>query len=212
MFYGQRLEDQKIYELLGGGSIHRNGFYIDVGAWSADVESVTKFFYDELNFSGINIEPVEKLYDQIVVARPRDINLCCAVGPKNDVAVMQVVCNQDQITGLSTLHKRNSESARSGRNSYEQRVDVFTLEYICDRYAYGQTIDFLKIDVEGFEKEVIYSGNWTKFRPKVLCIEATIPLTQIKSDEWHAYVLSICKYKFEGFDGLNNFYSRREGW
>ncbi len=208
MFYGQRLEDKKIRELLGEND---PGFYIDIGAWSADVESVTRHFYDR-GWNGINIEPVEKLYDQFVISRPRDINLCCAVGPKNDVQVMQVVCNQDQITGLSTLHKKNSTKAMEGRNSYEQRVDVFTLEYICDRYAYGQTIDFLKIDVEGFEGDVIRSGNWSKYRPKVLCIEATVPLTNIKCDSWDGYVRALCGYKFVCFDSLNNFYVRQEGW
>ncbi|SRR6266567_9486627 len=212
MFYGQRQEDQKICELLGGENIHREGFYIDVGAWDPNKESVTRFFYEELGFTGINIEPVTRLWNNFYPARAKDINLNCAIGKNIGKQTMKVVCNGHEITGLSTLHKQNSDNACAGRNSYEQDVEVFTLESICDTWAQGIEIDFLKIDVEGYEAEVIYSGNWAKYRPKVLCIEATVPLSDVKSDSWDSYVRVICKYDFVYFDGLNNFYVRREGW
>jgi FkbM family methyltransferase len=209
MFYGQKKEDQKIRELLGEND---PGFYIDVGAWHPDTESVTKHFYDR-DWNGINIEPVEKLYSNFVSSRHRDINLKCAIGQKNDVQLMKVVCNQDQITGLSTLNKKNSDSACVGRNYYEERVHIYTLEYILDHNTLpGQVIDFLKIDVEGFEKEVIYSNNWSKYRPRVLCIESTVPCTTIRCDSWDGYVQAICRYDFICFDGLNNFYTRKEKW
>ncbi len=208
MYYGQRKEDQKIRELLGEND---PGFYIDIGAWHPDNESVTKHFY-ERGWCGINVEPVKSLYDKFVSDRPRDINIHAAIGLHNEITTMRVVLDQNkQITGLSTLHKKNMENAIAGRTYYEETVVVQTLEKLCEENVpEGMPIDFLKIDVEGYEKDVIYSGNWKKFRPKVLCIESTVPCTNIRCDSWDVYVQIICQYQFICFDGLNNFYKRNE--
>lgn len=208
MYYGQTQEDKKIRELLGEND---PGFYIDIGAYHPDTDSITKHFYDR-GWNGINVEPVRQLLDKFVISRTRDINICQAVGMKKELTKIKVICDEYKITGLTSLHKENSNKGCEGRNSYEQDVVIDTLENLCDNFVKDKQIDFLKIDVEGFEKEVIYSGNWAKYRPKVLCIEATIPCTTIKCDSWNGYVQSICKYNFVHFDGLNNFYIRKEGW
>lgn len=209
MYYGQKQEDKKIRELLGESD---PGFYIDVGAYHAEVDSVTKHFYDR-GWHGINVEPVQQLWRDFYPARPRDISLNCAIGQKPGRMTMKVACNGHKITGLSSLHKSNSDKAIEGRNFYEQEVEIYTLENICDTWCNGVEIDFLKIDVEGFEKEVIYSGNWARYRPKVLCIEATMPCTEIRcDDQWRGYVEAICKYRFDSFDGLNCFFTRNEKW
>ena len=75
------------------------GFYIDVGAWHPDIDSVTRAFYDR-GWRGINIEPVEDFYRRLVAARRRDVNLRLAAGAAEGEAELIVV----EGTGLSTLH------------------------------------------------------------------------------------------------------------
>ncbi len=71
-------------------------------------------------------------------------------------------------------------------------------------------VDFLKVDVEGFEREVLAGADWYSFRPRVVVMEATVP----KSDEpaheaWEPTLLE-AGYRLALFDGLNRFYARAD--
>jgi hypothetical protein len=73
---------------------------------------------------------------------------------------------------------------------------------VCEEYA-KETIDFLKIDVESHEREVLEGGDWGRYRPRVVLIEATQP------DHWEQILLT-SDYLFALFDGLNRYYVRVE--
>jgi hypothetical protein len=70
--YAQAKEDIHLLRALAGVR-HEVGFYIDVGAWDPDIDSVTKLFYDA-GWHGINIEPSTKWFARLIEKRPRDIN------------------------------------------------------------------------------------------------------------------------------------------
>src|SRR5436190_9613001 len=74
--YAQNFEDVMLTRLFGDRA---DGFYVDVGAGGPKRSSVTKWFYDQ-GWSGINIEPHRELFQALVAARPRDINLDCGIG------------------------------------------------------------------------------------------------------------------------------------
>ena len=84
-----------------------------------------------------------------------------------------------------------------------------TLADICAEYACGE-IHFLTIDAEGAEPAVLRGCDFTKFRPWVVLIESTEPLTDIPSyGEWEPLLLS-SGYEFAATNGLNRFYLARE--
>ena len=71
-------------------------------------------------------------------------------------------------------------------------------------------IDFLKIDAEGAEGDVIAGADWQRFRPRLLVIEATRPWTsELNCGEWEPLLLSQA-YSFQYFDGINRYYLRHE--
>jgi hypothetical protein len=71
-------------------------------------------------------------------------------------------------------------------------------------------IDFLKVDVEGAEEEVLQGANWRDFRPRIVLVEATRPNTQqVACDIWES-ILTGAGYEFAWFDCLNRFYIRSE--
>ena len=81
-------------------------------------------------------------------------------------------------------------------------------EVVADHVA--GPVDFLKVDVEGFEREVLAGADWSSFRPRVVVMEATVP----KSDEpaheaWEPMLLEV-GYRFAMFDGLNRFYAHAD--
>ena len=182
-----------------------DGFYVDVGAMHPDEGSVTKHFYDR-GWTGINVEPNSAFHAQLVAARPRDVNLCVALGTEPGRALLHRVGE----AGLSSLDPAVIDTAkRRGEPVVEEMVEVTTLAEICRRHVRG-SIDFLKIDVEGFEEQVILGGDWKTFRPRVVVVEATRPDTAEPSHEaWEGLLLD-AGYRFCLFDGLNRFYVRGE--
>ena len=74
--HAQNFEDVMLARALKNT---QQGFYVDVGAWDPNVETVTRYFY-ERGWRGINVEPALTYYEMLQTCRPRDINLRVAAG------------------------------------------------------------------------------------------------------------------------------------
>ena len=197
--YAQNLEDLMLWRAL---KTIQNGFYIDVGAWHPETDSITKWFYD-CGWSGINIEPDDYMFTQLVKARNRDVNLKLVL---SETAGYESLFQVGEATGLSTLcvdimqiHKT------SGYSIVENQVPSATLSSICNEYAPAE-VHFLKIDVEGAEYSVLRGADFERFRPWIVLIEATVPLSLIPSfANWEPILLN-SNYEYVYTDGINRFY------
>ena len=100
-----------------------------------------------------------------------------------------------------------SGRARSGGLLFTpKRIRCARLDTLIDEHASGRAIDFLKIDVEGAEREVLSSFNPEKIRPTVILIEAISPLDNRQNhEEWEPLLVGH-GYVFAAFDGINRFY------
>ena len=174
------------------------GFYIDIGACFPEVASVTKHFYD-LGWHGINVEPNRPTFELLAAARPRDLNLQIAISDAGG----QLTLYEGETAG------ETSALGRDGARSFT--VPAMTLRGVCERHV-DCDIDFLKIDVEGFEYRVLSSGDWVRFRPKVVVCEVTEPWSnRIRSGtESIDALLAGHDYRLVYFDGLNQYYVARE--
>lgn len=194
--YAQNAEDVVLRNAFAGQA---EGFYIDVGANDPVEDSVTKHF-SELGWRGINVEPVTTLHAALVADRPRDINLCVAVGEQPGVLEFGEVSSNP---GLSTFNSvLDEKNATAGLPIVHRQVPIRTLADICAEHVTGE-IDFLKVDVEGFEGQVLRGNDWSRFRPKVILAENNF------SENWHDYVLEQ-GYTQTLHDGLNRFYVRND--
>jgi FkbM family methyltransferase len=200
--FAQNREDVILARVLGE---RQRGFYVDVGASDPVVRSVTKHFYD-LGWRGVNLEPVARFHRMLERDRPGDVNLCVALGSSPGALTFF----EFEAEGISTLSPANAEHFTALGYPCERRtVEVVTLAAVCAAHCPGP-IDFLKIDVEGWERQVIEGGDWTRFRPRVLLVEATKPnSTEPTWHEWEPLLLAQ-GYLFAWFDGLNRFYVRQE--
>jgi FkbM family methyltransferase len=178
----------------------KDGFYIDAGANDPVVDSVTKYFYDQ-GWRGINIEPGQASYERLRDDRKEDVNL--NVGLSNYETTSELI-EFPSNPGLSTFSTDLADVwARKGLDATKRSVPLMTLAQVCQVYV-DRTIDFLKIDVEGHEREVIEGGNWEKWRPRVIVVEATW-----RPKQWEHLILD-ADYLFAIFDGLNRYYVRAE--
>lgn len=200
--YAQNFEDVMLWRALKDV---KEGFYIDVGANDPVVDSVTKWFYEQ-NWTGINIEPSRDYYERLSKDRARDINLCLGAGNKKGKLTFYNFKDTGLSTTDETFAKRHSSA---GLKVEKEEIEVETLCEICDEYANNKEIHFLKIDVEGAEKQVIDGMNFAKYRPWIVVVEATEPRSEVISVDWEEKLVD-AGYMLVYFDGLNRFYISKE--
>ena len=202
--YAQNFEDVLLWRALGDVPA---GFYIDVGASHPDDDSVTRAFYDR-GWRGINVEPTAAAFLRLTAARPRDVNLQMAIGKAPGWVPFYVVDGVD--SGLSTLDDgAATRYGAIGMRSVETTIEVDTLASICRQHAPDE-IHFLKIDVEGAEKAVLEGADFATYRPWIVLVEATEPMsTREIHDDWDGLIAD-AGYRFVWFDGLNRFYAALE--
>ena len=200
--YAQNLEDVMLWRAL---KHIKQGFYIDVGANDPVLDSVTKHFYEQ-GWHGINIEPLQQHFLDLLKQRPHDINLKLAVGARAGHLRLWEADVRGWATADSAVIKMHEAD---GHNGQLHTVEMETLENICERYAESD-IHFLKIDVEGLESEVLRGANFRRFRPWIVVIEATLPNSTTESYlEWESLITTHA-YDFAYADGLNRYYLATE--
>jgi len=108
-----------------------------------------------------------------------------------------------------------STFSMEAKNEYESygyklkdtvKVKVDTLEDICNKYVGSNVIDFISIDVEGFEMQVLNSNNWNKNKPKLIILESNGSQKKPNVLYEHVDFLKPLGYKLVYFNGLNSFF------
>jgi len=166
MFNSQFGQDKYLETYIFKG--YKNGFYVDVGAHDGISINNTLYFEKNNNWTGINVEPIKKVFERLVINRPNDINLNCAVC--NNDGETDFLCNTgytEMLSGIKdNFDKRHvnrilRENKQMGSTTEVIKVKTKKLETIFDENNIKH-VNYLSIDVEGSEFEVIKSINFDK--------------------------------------------------
>ena len=192
MFHSQYKQDKFLEKKIFKG--FKNGFFVDVGAYDGIAINNTLFFEKNHNWKGINIEANKTVFDKLIINRPNSINLNYAVCNYNGET--DFLCNTgytELISGIKeSFDKRHlirleKENKEMGSITKILKVKTKKLECILEENNITH-INYLSIDVEGGEFEVIKSINFDKVFIDVIGFEnnyndVSIPIIKYLEDK-----------------------------
>jgi len=183
--YSQEGEDLILRRLFEHKS---DGFYVDVGAHHPMRFSNTYLFYRK-GWHGINIDAMPGSMKAFNRKRKRDINLEIPVSDKRETLTYYMF-NEPALNGFSRELSRERDGHGDYRVIAKQDITTATLEEILDKYLPdGQEIDFMSVDVEGLDLQVIKSSNWEKYRPAYVLAEIlNSSLETLAASDIHAFL------------------------
>lgn len=146
----------------------RKGFYVDVGAHHPKRFSNTYAFYQR-GWAGINIDPTPGCMALFERMRPRDINL--EVGVALGSGSKRLFMFEEG--ALNTFDPELAEERREAGWPFLRQVSVWTrpLSSILREHC-REPLQFMSVDAEGFDLEVLKSNDWESYCPRVVCVEA----------------------------------------
>ena len=179
--------DKQMLEFIN----YRNGFYIDCGANDGVNQSTTWFYEKQLNWRGILIEPIPKVFDELKKNRNKNnyfIN-CALVDQNFKNKTIEFNYNKnDTLTG--TVKNKN----------YTEKISIKanTLDQVMDDINYKGKIDFFSLDVEGNEIEVLNGIDFNKHSIEYILIETDNfqKLENLLTKKNYKYLKRLSNYKF----------------
>lgn len=163
--YSQEGEDLIVATLL---EYVRRGFFIDVGAHHPKRFSNTYLLYQR-GWSGINIDPTPGCMAAFRKLRPRDINLEIGVGRESAERRFFMFQEGALNTFDAGLANQRRDAGRPFAGEYKIRTQP--LRDILQEHC-RQPVEFLNVDAEGYDLEVLQSNDWNTHRPRIVCVEA----------------------------------------
>ena len=179
--------DQKIERYLP----QKNGFYVELGANDGVSQSNTLYFERYKNWKGVLVEPTPHNYLKCLSNRSKDnyiaCNACVSFDYKDRFVEILFSNLMTSSLGLESDIQDPASHANAGTQFLEGDERVFsfgavakTLNQILIEANAPQKIDFLSLDVEGVEIEVLKGVDHSKFRFQYMCIECQ-DLEKLKS-------------------------------
>ena len=166
--YSQEGEDLLLLRLLEG---QREGFYVDVGAHHPERFSNTCLFHG-MGWRGINIDADPQAMRLFARDRPADINVCAGISNAPGTLTYHVF-NERALNTFDERLAREREALPGYRLLHKEQIAVERLDAVLSRYLpAGQAIDFLSVDAEGLDFQILDSNDWSRFRPRCVLAEA----------------------------------------
>ena len=176
----------------------KKGCYIDIGAYHPYKGSLTYNLYKK-GWSGINIDLSKTSIDLFKIARPSDINLNCAISSQTGETFYY---ENSPINQQNSLIKQNDNQKKININSY-------TLNDVVHDYNINE-VDYINIDTEGNETEILRSVNFEKIRPILITVEDNSFIVNSSQKVEKIRFMQTNNYELINIIGVTLFFIRKD--
>jgi FkbM family methyltransferase len=138
---------------------NRPGYFVEFGATDG-VSSSNTLLLEEKGWDGIVAEPSDVFHESIFKNRKCHIDTSCVSNTTGDTVVFYEVGN----SGLSSMAKyaNNDHWAGARAEHVEKEVTTITLKDLLDKYDAPKNIDYLSIDTEGAEFDILSAYDFSR--------------------------------------------------
>jgi FkbM family methyltransferase len=149
--------------------IERKGFFVEFGATNGFDLSNTFLLENEFGWTGILCEPARKWQEDLLKNRTCAIDTRCVYSTSGE----KIQFSETAIGELSTVSLfRNSDANRTQRRvSTNYEVETVTLTDLLSTHNAPSYIDFLSIDTEGSEHEILRAFDFSRYSFGLICVE-----------------------------------------
>lgn len=170
-YYSHSGADLLVLNILELLNIHTTATYLDLGAHHPTVISNTALLY-ERRLRGVNVEPNPYLFQNFRVERPLDLNLNVGVSTKSGEEEFYFI---DNWSGRNTFHEQTARDFVRDNPQFRivkvEKLPVLSLNDLIDQYCDSKFPDFLSIDIEQRDFDVLKSANFNESHPRIICAE-----------------------------------------
>jgi FkbM family methyltransferase len=209
-FYGQRQEDRFAFHyLMRFPSEQLTKTFLDIGSYDGRHLS-NSLVFENLGWRGICVEADPAAFKSLVKNRKC---ICVNVACSDREGSIEFYAEADRPMG--TTNSIAAEKLKTGWNfkaGSSQHIPARTVDSILREYGFAQ-IDFVSIDVDGGEVDVLNGFNLSLINPKLVCIETNHK--EVKAGKWpREHVEEIDRimrshgYRHLKYHGANSFYSK----
>lgn len=147
-----------------------NGFFVEFGGGDGILHSNTYLLEKEFGWTGILVEPSKGYGDSICRNRTAIIDRR-AVWSKSGEVLEFAEVSANGLSGIASTFRKNQIKKRLNLGIKKYSVFTVSLNDLLSEYNAPNNFEFLSIDTEGSELEIVKNFNFEKFRPKVITIE-----------------------------------------
>lgn len=174
LYYSQYGQDKFVYENFFKDL--RDGIFIDIGAHDGISLSNSYFFERELGWSGICIEPNSKIFPELVKNRKCVCIEGCVANQSGENPFLMISGPVEMLSGIISkydsrhVERIEREIAKKGGTCEVVPVRCFPLNDILEEYKISH-VNFLSIDTEGGELEILSSIDFSRYQIDVIAVE-----------------------------------------
>lgn len=143
----------------------RVGYFVEFGATDGVTLSNTDYLEKEYGWTGILAEPGRRWHEQLKRNRSCHVETNCVWRDSTSILTF----NETDIGEYSTIDNFSSSYAKKHGQRYS--VKTISLEDLLDKYGAPRKIDYISIDTEGSEFDILSAFNFDKYEFGVLTIE-----------------------------------------
>jgi len=159
---------QDIFVLLTT-NFKRNGFFVEFGATNGIDLSNTYLLEKSYGWKGILAEPAKIWHDDLSKNRNVNIDFSCVWSKSNNVVTFNMV-DSAELSTISEFSDRDHH-AKARQNGVTYDVKTISLNDLLEKYDAPQQIDYLSIDTEGSEFEILNNFDFSKHEISIISCE-----------------------------------------